>query len=376
MALVITEEQQMLKTSAEEFLKDRAPVAALRALRDSKDEKGYSPELWASMAEMGWTSLAIPEEYGGFGFGYTGLGQVLEEMGKTLTASPMVSTVLLGATAVQLGGNVMQKEAILPAVAEGSMLLALAIQEGKHHRPTQIAMSATESKDGYVLNGTKNFVLDGHVADKFVVAARTSGQAGDRNGISLFLVDADATGVSTQKHIMMDSRNAATITFENVAAELMGEADKGFNVLNKVLDIGCIGLAAEMLGSMQEAFDRTIAYLKERQQFGVPIGVFQGLQHRAAHMFCEIELCKSLVIKSLQAIDANSRGLSAYASMTKAKIGETLKLVSNEGVQMFGGIGMTDDEEIGFFLKRARVAQQTLGDYNFHLARFARLNGF
>lgn len=376
MALVITEEQQMLKTSAQEFLKDRAPVVALRALRDANDSKGYAPELWGQMAEMGWTALAIPEEYGGLGFGYTGLGQVMEEMGKTLTASPMLSTVLLGASAVQLGGNVMQKEAILPAVAEGKMLLTLAYQEGKHHRPTQITMAATPAGDTYTLSGTKNFVLDGHIAHKFVVAARTSGQAGDRKGISLFLVDANADGVSSERKVMMDSRNAATVTFENATAELLGEADQGFFILNKVLDIGCISLAAEMLGAMQEAFNRTIAYLKERQQFGVPIGVFQGLQHRAAHMFCEIELCKSLVLKSLQAIDSNSKRLPVYASMTKAKVGETLKLVSNEGVQMFGGIGMTDDEEIGFFLKRARVAQQTFGDYNFHLARFARLNGF
>lgn len=374
MALVINEEQQMLKSSAKEFLKEKAPVEALRKLRDTKDPKGYDPALWQEMSEMGWTSLAIPEAYGGLDFGYVGLGQVMEEMGRTLTASPLFATAWLGATAIQLTGSDAQKEAILPAVAEGSLLLAMAIDEGLHHRPLQIAATAEKDGDQYKINGTKTFVLDGHIANKFIVVARTSGQAGEAKGISLFLADADAEGIEIQKQTMMDSRNAATITFKNTPATLLQE--NAFVALNKVLDIARIGLAAEMLGSMQEAFDRTIAYLKERQQFGVPIGVFQGLQHRAADMFCEIEQCKSLVLKSLQGIDSNTKTLPVLASMTKAKVSEVIKVVTNEGVQMFGGIGVTDDEEIGFFMKRARVAQRTLGDYNYHLDRFATLNGF
>lgn len=373
MALIINEEQQMLKTSAKEFLKNRAPVSALRLLRDSKDAKGYDTSLWQEMAEMGWASLNIPEAYGGLDFGYVGLGQIMEEMGRTLTASPLFSTVWLGATAINLAGNVLQKENLLPAIAEGNLVLALALEEGNQHRPNHIATTAMAAKDGYVLNGTKVFVLDGHVADKLIVVARTA--EGDE-GINLFLVDSKAEGVNIERKWMMDSRNSSTVVLENAPAEMLGEEGEGFAALEKTMDIARIGLSAEMLGTAQEAFERTIAYLKERTQFGVQIGSFQALQHRAAQMYSELELCKSLVIKSLQAIDSDSKKLAALASMTKAKVGEVIQLVTNEGIQMHGGIGVTDEEEIGFFMKRARVAQRTLGDFNYHLDRFAKLSGF
>ncbi|HAS45596.1 MAG TPA: acyl-CoA dehydrogenase [Microscillaceae bacterium] len=377
MTLVINEEQQMLKTSAAEFLKEKAPVAALRKLRDENDPQGYDKNLWKEMAEMGWASLVVPEQYGGLDFGYVGFGQLLEEMGRTLTASPMVSTVLVSTHAILLAGSDAQKEALLPAIGSGDLVMTLALEEGKQHKPTKTALSAVKSGEGYTLNGKKVFVLDGQVADKFIVVARTSDSPGDENGLTMFLVDAKAEGISMSQTPMMDSRNAATITFENVqTTEILGVLDQAFPVLNKVLDIACIGLSAEMLGSIQEAFERTVNYLRERKQFEVPIGSFQGLQHRAALMYGEIEICKSIVIKSLQAIDRDRKDLSRIASMCKAKIGETIKLVTNEGVQMFGGIGMTDDEEIGFFLKRARVAQQTFGDYNYHLDRYSRILGF
>ncbi len=375
MALVINEEQQMLKTSAKEFLNEKAPVAALRKLRDNKDPKGYDPALWGEMAAMGWAGLIIPEEYGGLGFGYTGLGQVLEQTGRTLTASPLVSTVLLGSTLVNLAGNKAQKEAILPAIAEGNLLLSLAMEESNAHQPFEAKTRFKKTTEGYTLNGTKKFVLDGNIANKFIVTARKNSES----GLTLFIVDAQAQGVEIERPIMMDSRNTTRLTFKNVkveTADILGDEGKGEKYLEKALDIARIGLSAEMLGTMQEAFDRTIAYLKERQQFGVPIGVFQGLQHRAANMYCEIELCKSLVIKGLQAIDKDAKNLAIIASMAKAKVGDVLKLVTNEGIQMFGGIGMTDDEEIGFFMKRARVTQRTFGDTNYHLDRFARLNGF
>lgn len=375
MALVLNEEQQMLKTSAKEFLKENAPVEALRKLRDSNDPKGYAPTLWASMAELGFAGIAIPEEYGGMGFGYTGLGQVLEETGRTLTASPLVSTVLLGATLINLAGNEKQKAALLPAIADGNLLVSVAFEESNAHKPFEAATRFRAAKDGYSISGTKKFVLDGNVANKFIVSAKQN----SKSGLTLFIVDADSKGVSIERTPMMDSRSAVTVTFKSVKVretDILGGKDKGQRAFEKALDIARIGLSAEMLGSMMEAYDRTIAYLKERQQFGVPIGVFQGLQHRAADMYCEIENCKSLVIKSLQAIDSDSKGLAVYASMTKAKVSEVLKRVTNEGIQMFGGIGMTDDEEIGFFMKRARVAQRTFGDSNYHIDRFASLNGF
>ena len=375
MALVLNEEQQMLKTSAKEFLTENAPVEALRKLRDSNDPKGYDPALWSKMAELGFAGIAIPENYGGMGFGYTGLGQVLEETGRTLTASPLISTVVLGASLINIAGNENQKAALLPAIADGNLLVSVAFEESNAHKPFQANTSYSKSGDGYAISGTKKFVLDGSAASKFIVTAKAEGDS----GITLFVVDAGADGVSIERTPMMDSRNAVTVTLDNVKAaetDILGGKGNGQKALGKALDIARIGLSAEMLGSMMEAYDRTIAYLKERQQFGVPIGVFQGLQHRAADMYCEIENCKSLVIKSLQAIDSDSKGLAVYASMTKAKISDVLKRVTNEAIQMYGGIGMTDDEEIGFFMKRARVAQRTFGDSNYHIDRFATLNGF
>lgn len=377
MTLVINEEPQMLKASAAEFLKEKAPVAALRKLRDTQDPQGYDTNLWQQMAEMGWASLIIPAQYGGLEFGYVGFGQLLEEMGRTLTASPMVSTVLVSANAILLAGNASQKERLLPAIGSGESIVTLALEEGKQHNPGKTALSASPKGEGYVLNGKKVFVLDGQVAHKFIVVARTTDNAGDENGLTMFLVEAKAEGIAISQTPMMDSRNAATVVFDNVQVqEVLGEVDQAFPVLNKTLDIACIGLSAEMLGSMREAFERTVNYLRERKQFEVPIGSFQALQHRAALMYGEIEICKSIVIKALQAIDKDAPGLSRIASMAKAKVGETIKLVTNEGVQMFGGIGMTDDEEIGFFLKRARVAQQTFGDYNYHLNRYSKILGF
>ncbi len=373
MPLIITEEQAMLKTSAQEYLKDRAPVAALRALRDERNETGYDANVWQEMAEMGWASLTISEADGGLDFGYVGLGQILEQTGRTLTASPLISTVLLGTTTINLAGSTAQKSALLPAIASGELLVTAAFDESNRHNPSKVEMTATLSGDGYILNGQKVFVLDGHVADNIIVSAKTA------NGISLFIVDATSAGIERERTIMMDSRNAAIVRFNNTkipASALLGEEGKAAATIEKVLDIARIGLSAEMLGSMQEAFDRTVAYLKERKQFGLTIGSFQALQHRAAQLFCEIELCKSIVLKALQAIDEDADNLDNLASMTKAKVSETMQLVSNEGVQMFGGIGMTDDEEIGFFLKRGRVAMQTFGDSNYHLDRYARLNGY
>lgn len=379
MALIITEEQTMLKDSAKEFCKNRAPVSALRILRDEKSTTGYDINVWKEMVEMGWTSLTIPEAYSGLDFGYVGLGQILEETGRTLTASPLFSNIVLGCTAISQAADVTQKEKLLPAIASGELVVTLAIDETNRHNPNKISTSATPTEEGYLINGKKVFVLDGHTAHQIIVVARTSGEINDKEGLSLFLVDAKSEGVTIERTIMMDTRNAATVTFGNVkvnANNLLGEEGKASPAIEKTLDIARIGLSAEMLGSTLEAFERTMTYLKERQQFGLTIGSFQALQHRAAQMYSEIEICKTLVLQSLQAIDTDAKELSMLASMTKAKVSETIQLVSNEGIQMFGGIGMTDDEEIGFFLKRARVTQQTLGDANFHLDRYAKMNGY
>ena len=379
MGLVLTEEQELLQQTAREFVKERSPVAKLRELRDSQDRVGFSRELWKEMAELGWVGIVYPEEYGGAGLGCAELGLVLEECGRQLVAEPFLSTVLLGGSAVLRAGNETQRKDVLPAVCAGERILALALQETSRHDPARIALRAEPQGEAYVLSGEKCFVLDGHVADQLVVVARTSGEIQDREGISLFLVDANAKGVSVTRTHMVDSRNAARIRFAGLEVErsaLLGEVGRGASILDQVLDRATVGLCAELLGGIQEACDRTLAFLKEREQFGVPIGSFQALKHRAAVMFCEIELTRSIVIEALRALDEERADAPQLASMAKARCADAYFLVGNEAVQMHGGIGVTDESEIGFFLKRARVAQMTLGDAAYHRDRFARLRGF
>ena len=377
MALVLNEEQAMLKESIKDFLNMKSPISALRELRDTNNPDGFDRSVWTEMAELGLTGLNISKEFGGLDFGYIGLGQALEETGRTLAASPLVSTVLLSTTAINLCGSDTQKATLLPELAEGNLIMSFAHEEKTHHNPTHVATTATLDGDFYTINGSKTFVLDGHVADKFVVVARVSGAVNDKEGIQLFLVDSNREGVKVNRTMMMDNRNAAKVNFINTSIPKENKMNLScYEDLEKIYAIGAIGLAAEMLGSAQECFEKTIAYLKERQQFGVAIGSFQALQHRAAKMFIDIELSKSVVIKALKAIDTNENNLTEIASLAKAKLGQTLKLVSNEGIQMHGSVGMTDDFEIGFFIKRARVAQQTLGDYNYHLDRYAKLRGY
>ena len=382
MSLVLSEDQQLLKDSAKAFVDQNAPVSVLRGLRDSKDAQGYDQNLWRQMLELGWAGMAIPEAYGGFEFGYGGLGVVLEESGRTLVSSPLIATVLLGASAINELGSDAQKSEFLPQVVSGELLLALAIDEKPHHRPCRIETSAVKSGEGYVLNGCKTFVLDGHIANKLIVVARTAGAIDDEAGLSVFLVDAAAEGVSINRSWMVDSRNSAMLSLNDVkvgADALLGAEGDAYSSLTRVLDIGRIGVAAEMLGSMQQAFEITLDYLKQREQFGVLIGSFQGLQHRAAEMYSEIELCKSAVRAALAALDDADKtdaDIAEFASIAKAKLSEVATLVSNEALQMHGGIGMTDEYDIGFYMKRARVAAAFLGDALFHRERYASLNGF
>ena len=379
MALVLTEEQRFLQDSAREFLSDNAPVESLRKLRDSRDAVGYSGDLWQQMVELGWASIILPEAYGGLDFGFTGLGVVMEESGRTLTASPLFASAVVGASAVLLGGTEAQKEQLLPAIAAGEMTLTLALEESHHHRPTEIATAAVPVTDGYHLDGRKTFVLDGHSADQLLVVARTSGERDSPEGISLFLVDREAQGVNVQRTLMADSRNAANVAFEQVAVPpeaLLGSLDQGWQVLEPVLDRGRIAIAAELMGLCQEAFERTVAYLKEREQFGALIGSFQALQHRAAHIQSELELGRSVILQALSAVDETPEQLPLLASLAKARLNQLAALVTNEAVQMHGGIGVTDELEIGFFLKRARVAMQIFGDTGYHKDRYATLCGY
>ncbi len=379
MPLVLTEEQEMLRDSARGFLDEKSPVAALRKLRDTNDPYGFSRDLWKEMAEMGWAGIIVDEEFGGSDFGFVGAGVLAEEMGRSLTASPFLSTSILAATALKKLGSDTQRQEGLPKIAAGDLLYALAVDEGAKHGPAKTAMIAEKHGNGFKLSGDKTFVADGHVADKIVVAARTAGAAGETDGLTLFLVDAQSKGVATERTAMVDSRNAARIRFDGVEAtgdDVLGEVDGGYAALEGVLSAGRAGLAAELSGSAQQAFKITVDYLKERKQFGTEIGTFQALQHRAAHLYSEIEIAKSVVLKALQELDDNYGIAGAVCSLAKAKAGQVAKLASQEAVQMHGGIGMTDEYDIGFYMKRIRVAQEMFGDPAFHSDRIAKLRGY
>ena len=379
MALVLNEEQQMLKESAQGFLAEFAPIAELRKQRDAGSQTGYADNLWGQMTDMGWAAILVPEAYGGLEFGHVGMGQIVEQTGRTLTASPLFATAVLGVTAINAAGSEAQKTELLGAIAGGEITTALAVDEKIHHAPTQISMTAVKQGAGYVLNGAKRFVADGSTADKLIVAARTSGEAGDIQGISLFVVDRTAAGVEVERVEMTDIRNYANINFSNVEvaeAALLGEEGKGFKALSATLDAGNIYLSAELLGMAQQSFDVTLQYLKERKQFGVLIGSFQALQHRAADWWSQVELCKSVVLKSLQAMDEGDKRAPILASVAKAKLCEVAELSTNEAIQMHAGIGMTDEYDIGFFIKRSRPAQMMFGDNSYHTDRFALLSGY
>jgi len=376
---VLNEEQVMLRDAARDWTQEKSPVAALRKLRDTKSATGFDGAAWTDMAKMGWAGVIIPEAHGGADFGYRSLGLVLEETGRTLTASPLVSTALTAATALMLGGSEAQQAAWLPKIAAGEIIATLAVDETAHHHPSTIALTATKSGTSYVLNGTKSFVLDGGAADLLVVVARTSGAKSDEAGITLFLVDGTAKGLERKSLNMVDSRAVANLTLSNVevaANAVLGSVDGGFAILEQTLDRARAGLAAEMIGTATQAFEITLDYLKTRTQFGQGIGTFQALQHRAAKLYTDLELARSCAQAALDAIDEKSNDIRALASLAKAKAGDVLHLASNEMVQMHGGIGMTDAHDAGLYLKRARVAEATFGGSSYHRDRYAKLGGF
>jgi alkylation response protein AidB-like acyl-CoA dehydrogenase len=379
MPLLLTEEQSMLRDSARGLISDKAPVAHLRKLRDDRDATGFSRELWATFAEMGFAGLLIPEEHGGSGLGAVEAGVVMEEIGRTLMPSPFFSSSVLAASALARGGSAAQQSEHLPKLASGALLASLAIDEGAKHRPMNIAMRAVRSGNGFRLDGAKALVVDGHVADLLIVVARSAGSAGEREGLTLFLVDPKARGVSVERTVLVDAHNAARIVFDNVevdADHVLGEVDGGAALLDGVLDLGRAAVASEMVGLSEEVFGRTVAYLRERKQFGKAIGEFQALQHRAAELYIDIEITRAAVLKAQQALDAGAPNAAAAIAVAKSRAGTTATRAVQEGVQMHGGMGMTDQFDIGFFMKRARVCEELLGDSNYHTDQLARLRNY
>jgi alkylation response protein AidB-like acyl-CoA dehydrogenase len=379
MKLVLTEEEQFLKDTAKNFAEERSPITHFRALRDNNDPLLWDKGLWNEMTKLGWPGILIPEDYGGSNFGITGISVILNECAKTLTPSPLFATGVIGAYSITNYGTEKQKEYYLPKIASGELTTALAVDESSHHNPANTEIFAKKEGSNFIVNGKKTFVIDGASADLIILLARTSGDKGDMTGLTLFLVDANSNGFETKKLDMADSRNYSNINFNNVKipdSNILGDLETGGEIIENVLDIGRIAMASEMLGNAEAAFETTIDYLKQRKQFGVLIGSFQALQHRAAEMFCEIELTKSSVMGAMKAADEGSNELQRLSSLAKAMAGETLHLVSNEAVQMHGGIGVTDEYDIGFFLKRARVTEQIFGSSRYHTERYANLSGF
>ena len=377
MSLVYSEEQRLLADSAREFLAARSPVAAQRRLRDEACEPGYDPQLWQEAVGLGWSGIPFPEALGGLDFGCMGLGPIFEAMGKNLSASPLLSSVVLGGSLIHLAGAVAQQDQWLAALISGERRLALALEEHPRHGPAHTALTATAAHGGYRLDGEKFFVIDGLGADAYLVAARTSGQAGEEQGISLFLVPADTPGLQVSGLSLIDSRNCAQLRFNAVQLDndtLLGASGAAWPALDEALDRGRACLAAEMLGAAEQLFALTLDYLKTRVQFDVPIGSFQALQHRAARLHVELQLARSTVMAALSALDDNVLSAAErgrLVSLGKWKAGEAAALISNEAVQMHGGIGVTDELDVGLYLKRIRVAQTFLGDSDFHCARYA-----
>ena len=372
MPLILTEEQTMLKAAADGFLNEQAPIAHLRKLRDGRDPDGVSRDLWRAFGEMGFAGVLIPEEHGGSGLGAVEAGVVAEALGRTLTPSPFLGSGVLAATVLK-DGSAEQQAAWLPRIAAGEAIVALAVDEGPKHAPARMAAMAERSGNGFRLNGAKGFVLDGHVADALVVAARTD------EGIGLFLIDPSTDGVTVERTVMVDAHNAARVTLSDVAVDadaLIGSVEGGEAVLEGALNLGRACAAASLTGAGDQAFQTTLEYLRTRKQFGKLIGEFQALQHRAAHLFSEIEIARAAVMGALQALDAGRESAGLAVSVAKAKAGRVAELAVQEAVQMHGGVGMTDEFDVGLFMKRVRVLNELLGDAGFHQERMARSQGF
>ena len=371
MPLILTEEQTMLAEAAGGFLAEQGPISHLRQLRDDRSAEGISRDLWRAFGDMGLAGVIIPEAFGGSGLGAVEAGVVAEAIGRNLTPSPFLSTGLLAARALIDGGSDAQQSAWLPRFATGEAIAALAVDEGAKHRPDRIQTRAERSGNGFRLNGAKALVVDGHVADVLIVAARTD------DGVGLFLVDPGAGGVRIERTLMVDAHNAARIELSDVRVDadaLLGVADG--TLLDRVLQLGRGAVAAEMSGAAQAAFDQTLTYLRDRTQFGRAIGEFQALQHRAAHLYAEIEITQAIVLKALQALDAGAPDADLLVSAAKARAGKSGELAVQEAVQMHGGVGMTDEFDVGLYMKRMRVAAELFGDAGYHAEHIARAGGY
>ena len=378
MSFLLNEEQRQFSDSAQEFLSAKSPLSLQRQLRDHATTLGFEPSLWEEVIDLGWTAAVFPESEGGLAVGYKGMGAVFEAIGRNVAALPLLSSIVLGGEIILHAGSPSQKKTWLPGLISGQHRLALAIDEQGRHDPSKIKTTASKTADGWLLNGDKWFVIDGLGATCFVVVAQVQTPQGSGE-LGLFLVDNAWAGVKIQATRLADSRNYAQLNLVNVRVSndmCLGVGSDAEKALNTTLDKARACLAAEGLGLLKEAFDRTNAYLKERIQFDVPIGSFQALQHRMARLYTELQMLESCVRAALNAIDANPNELPLLASLAKARTSDLCEKLMNEAIQLHGGIGVTDEFDLGLIVKRARVLQQSLGDGVFHRNRYACLKGF
>jgi alkylation response protein AidB-like acyl-CoA dehydrogenase len=373
MTWILDEQRRMLRDSAQAFVGERMPVAQLRSLRDRADAHGFDAAAWRGFGEQGYAAPLVPEAHGGLGLGVCEAGLIAEQIGRTLAASPFLGTAVLAGWLIARGGSAAQQQAWLPRIAAADTVLALAVDDGPKHRPERLHASARRDGDGWRVDGSKQLVVDGHVADALVVAAQAEG------GVALLLVPRDAPGLQVERTVMVDAHNAARVRLDSVRVggdALLGSVDSGRALLDGVLDVGRAVVASELLGLADEVFERTVEYLLQRKQFDRVIGEFQALQHRAAELFCDLELARALTRQAQAALDAGSADAPRLVAQAKARANLSANRAVQEGVQMHGGIGMTDELDVGLFMKRARVLQELFGDTAFHLDRAARLSGY
>jgi alkylation response protein AidB-like acyl-CoA dehydrogenase len=374
---LLTDDQTLIHDTARSFLADEGSIAKqLRRARDANCPDGFRHALWKQFAELGLTGICIPESAGGAGMGATEAGLVLEEIGRNLTPSPFLTTAVAAVRALE--GSA-QADRWFPGILAGDTVAALAVDEGRHHDPAAVALEAKRSGNGFALSGAKQFVVHGASADLILVAARTAGRPGDTQGITLFAVEKGAAGLDVENVALADSSKAARLRFDNVEVDadaVVGEVDQGWTPLARALNAGRAGAAAELVGVAAGASDMTFDYLRQRKQFGKLIGEFQALQHRAAHLYGEIEIARAAALKAAALLDAGDPRAELMVSVAKAKAGRTAAVAVQEGVQMHGGIGMTDEHDIGLYMKREAVLAELFGSPRFHAARVAELSGY
>jgi pimeloyl-CoA dehydrogenase small subunit len=368
----LSEEQRLLKDSVDGLLADSYDFDQRK--KYAAEKGGWSKTVWNKLAEQGLLGLPFPEADGGFGAGGVETAIVMEALGKALVIEPYLSTVILGGGFLRHGGSAAQKAAHVPSIIDGSKTLAFAqLEKNSRYNLADVTTTAKKKGSGWVIDGEKFVVLHGETADTLIVTARTKGSQRDRNGIGVFLVPANAKGVTVKGYATQDGMRAADIRFEGVevgADAVIGDAENGLPLVERVVDEARVAMCAEAVGAMDESLKSTVEYLKTRKQFGVTIGNFQTLQHRAADMFVALEQARSMSIFATMASDFEDAAERAKAvAAAKVQIGKSLKFVGQQSIQLHGGVGMTMELKIGHYFKRLTMIESTFGDTDYHLRR-------